>query len=279
MNIIEAISRRVSIRKYLPEPADDKILESVRLAGENAETLTGADLRFMLRADEGMGCQVTAGFGDYGRLIRAPNYIFLAARESAGYLADSGYRFEQMVLEATRRDLGTCWIGGMFKEPPVRDALGLDDSWRIVALTPIGYPAGPGMISRTLSALTGSDKRKTFSEIFFWQRRGEPLPERIIANDRLVQMLEATRWSPSWANKQPWRFILREREILVYKQAAQIKEGKDYHLLDCGIAMAHLHLAGRELGLGGRWELAEFEIPGASDAEPVGRYILEHPLG
>jgi nitroreductase len=91
-------------------------------------------------------------------------------------------------------------------------------------------------------------------------------------------VLEATRRAPSWANKQPWRFLLSEREILVYKQMRQIKDGKDYHFLDCGIAMVHLHLAARAVGIGGRWELAEFEAPGASGADPVGRYILENPL-
>ncbi|MHB9028106.1 MAG: nitroreductase family protein [Candidatus Latescibacterota bacterium] len=279
MNILEAISRRVSVRNFQPEPAEETILEEVRRSGETAEALTGADMQFNLRADAEVGCEVTAGFGDYGRFIRAPHYIILAARESAGYMVDSGYRFEQMVLEATRRNLGTCWIGGMFKETPVRNALGLDDSWRIIALTPVGHTASPGLVSRTLKAMAGSSQRKPFSEIFFWQRHGEPLSDDMIADDRLVEMLEATRWAPSWGNRQPWRFILKEREILVYKQTSQIKEGKDYHLLDCGIAMVHLLLAGRELGLDGHWELAEFEVPGALDAEPVGRYILDSPLG
>ena len=101
----------------------------------------------------------------------------------------------------------------------------------------------------------------------------------MLADDRLVRVLEATRWAPSWANKQPWRFLLSEREILIYKQTRQVKDGKDYHLLDCGIAMAHLRLAARALGVGGQWELADFEAPGAPDGEPVGRFTLESPLG
>jgi nitroreductase len=279
MNILEAISRRVSVRNFFPEPADETELDKVRRAGETAEGLTGAEMRFHLYADAIIGCEVTAGFGDYGRFIRAPHYIFLTARESTGYLTDSGYRFEQMLLEATRCDLGTCWIGGMFRESSVRTALGLDNSWRVVALTPIGRAAGPGLVSRSLQAITGASTRRPFSDIFFWKRHGEPLPADIIGNDRLIQALEATRRAPSWANKQPWRFILTEREILIYKQMRQMKEGKDYHLLDCGIAMIHLHLASRELGFEGHWRLSEFEVPGAPDAEPVGKYVLGNPLG
>jgi nitroreductase len=52
----------------------------------------------------------------------------------------------------------------------------------------------------------------------------------------------------------------------------QLKEGKDYHLVDCGIAMSHLHLAARAVGLGGSWTLGTFAVPGAPEAEPVGVY-------
>jgi nitroreductase len=75
-------------------------------------------------------------------------------------------------------------------------------------------------------------------------------------------------------NRQPWRFVLTGREVLVYKNQSQNREGKDYHLLDCGIAMAHLHLAAREMGFFGCWELGKFEVPGMPDAEPIGRYPL-----
>ena len=73
-------------------------------------------------------------------------------------------------------------------------------------------------------------------------------------------------------NKQPWRFILTGREVLVYKKKHQDREGKDYHLLDCGIAMSHLHLAAKTQGFVGRWELGKFEVPGMPDAEPIRRY-------
>jgi hypothetical protein len=76
-------------------------------------------------------------------------------------------------------------------------------------------------------------------------------------------------------NKQPWFFVLTGREALVYKKQSQDREGKDYHLLDCGIAMAHLHLAAREMGFSGHWELGKFEVPGMPGAEPIGRYPLE----
>jgi nitroreductase len=202
----------------------------------------------------------------------------LASSEREGYLTDAGFRFEQMVLDATGRGLGTCWVGLMFKEATLRSTLGLDNSWRMIVLTPIGRPLDNSLTNRMLRALAGSKGRKPIEQLFFWRRHGEMLPASVTSDPRLMQVLEATRWAPSWMNKQPWRFMISEREILVYKVREQEREGKDYHRLDCGIAMCHLHFTARALGIDGRWKLGPFEVPGASGAEPIGRYILENKV-
>ncbi len=276
--MFEVISRRISIRNYRNESASAEELGQVLRAGQTAESLTGAEMQFHLRSDEQLGREVKGVLGDYGRLIHAPHYIVLAARETGGYLIDAGFRFEQMILEATRRELGTCWIGGMFKEGSMRLALNLGNDWRVVALTPIGQIAEQGVIQRTVRVVVRSSTRKPADQIFFWGRHGTPLPANVLDHKRIGRILEATRWAPSWHNKQPWKFILMGKEVLVYKEARQMREGKDYHLLDCGIAMAHLHLAAKALDMRGRWEIARFEIPGAPDAEPVARYVFESDL-
>jgi nitroreductase len=273
MDILEAISRRMSIRSYEPGPASMEELEAIRLAGERAEALTQVEMRFFLRSHEQMGREVKGVIGNYGKYILAPHYIVLASKEGEGYLTDAGFRFQQMVLEATRKGLGTCWIGLMFKEASLRSNLGLDNSWRVMVLTPIGRAGEQSFVSRSLRAMAGSSTRKPLEELFFWQRPGSPLPANVLADERMARVLEAARRAPSWMNKQPWRFILADKEILVYKNKHQEREGKDYHLLDCGIAMANLHLAARAVGMAGRWELGKFEVPGEVDAEPIGKYL------
>ena len=276
MNIQEVISRRISVRAYQTEPASLVDLETVRLAGEQAEALTQAEMRFHLCTDAQMGREIKGIIGDYGKTIHAPHYIVLASRECEGYLTDAGFRFEQMVFKATEKGLGTCWVGLMFKEASLRSTLGLDSSWRIIVLTPIGSALENSLTNRLLRTLAGSKGRKPIEQMFFWQRHNEMLPMSITSDQRLMQVFEATRWAPSWMNKQPWRFVLRDGEILIYKVGQQEREGKDYTLLDCGIAMCHLHFTARAQGIKGRWELGSFEVPGASGVEPVGKYILEN---
>jgi nitroreductase len=55
-------------------------------------------------------------------------------------MLDIGIAMEHLVLAAAERGLGTCWIG-WFNEAKVRDALGVPENMRVVASTPLGYPA------------------------------------------------------------------------------------------------------------------------------------------
>lgn len=278
MDIFEIISRRISVRNFQKEPASLDELEAVRWAGEQAEALTSAEMRFHLCTDAQMGREIKGIIGNYGKTIHAPHYLVLTARECEGYLTDAGFRFEQMVLDATRRGLGTCWVGLMFKEASLRTTLGLDDSWRVMVLSPIGHPLEKSVMNRLIRTLARSKGRKPIEQLFFWQRLGEALPLKILSDQRLVHLMNATRWAPSWMNRQPWRFVLTGKEIFVYKMKQQDREGKDYHLLDCGIAMCHLHLAAQAQGIKGRWELGRFQVPGVSGAEPVATYVLENTI-
>ena len=61
----------------------------------------------------------------------AKTYFLIAAGADDNSALSAGYRFEQVVLEATRLGLGTCWVGGTFR----KSAFNSHVSW----------PAGEGL--------------------------------------------------------------------------------------------------------------------------------------
>jgi nitroreductase len=65
-------------------------------------------------------------YGDRGRMLYA--------------IQDTAAATENLLLAATGAGLGACWVGA-FHEDRVRRALELPDSWRPVALVPLGRPA------------------------------------------------------------------------------------------------------------------------------------------
>jgi len=54
------------------------------------------------------------------------------------YMLDIGIAMEHLMLVATERGLGTCWIG-WFNEDKIKKALGVPENIRVVASTPLGY--------------------------------------------------------------------------------------------------------------------------------------------
>jgi nitroreductase len=66
-----------------------------------------------------------------------------AWRRNDGFNAaevDIAIVMDHIILAATEEGLGTCWICA-FDEPKAKQILGVPDDVRIVALTPLGYPA------------------------------------------------------------------------------------------------------------------------------------------
>jgi nitroreductase len=56
------------------------------------------------------------------------------------YALDVSIAFAYMLLQAYELGLGTCWIGA-FREDEVKSVLGIPQHVRVVALSPLGYPA------------------------------------------------------------------------------------------------------------------------------------------
>jgi nitroreductase len=63
-------------------------------------------------------------------------------------------------LQACAEDLGTCWIAA-FKEEEIKEILGIINEARVVAMTPLGYPAekrGPITNRKSIDELVHYEK-------------------------------------------------------------------------------------------------------------------------
>ncbi|MFO7660452.1 MAG: nitroreductase family protein [Candidatus Cloacimonadaceae bacterium] len=72
---------------------------------------------------------------------------------------DTAIAFQQMMLIAWSHGIGSCWLAA-FSEKKLRAYLDLPKSWKIVALSPFGYPAEKqGLYFKTLKTFAGSKDR------------------------------------------------------------------------------------------------------------------------
>ncbi len=150
MEFFSVIKNRRSIRKYKPDPVSDEDIEYILNAARFAPSWKNRQCwRYVVVKDKEKIEKIASARQKSQEWLReAPVMIVACAdpdesghREGKDYyLVDVGISFEHLFLAARDRGLGTCWIGG-FDEKTVKDAIGAPDNIRVVAYTPLGYPA------------------------------------------------------------------------------------------------------------------------------------------
>jgi nitroreductase len=271
----EIIRRRSSWRSFDPrplEPGERQALEGA--CDAPAASPFGSRVRLALilgAAEDGKR------LGTYGFIQGAQAYLAGAVTRGEHDLEDYGYVFERLVLEATRIGLGTCWLGGTLDREAFGRRLELGpDEW-LPAASPVGPTrAKRGFVDGAVRMFARSRKRMAFDEIFFQDDFDHPLSAR--AAGRWTEALEGIRLGPSASNKQPWRCVVDASGAHLYLQPTPGYGGIlkfEIQRLDMGIAMCHLELGARELGLAGAWHQAEPSIPAPEGARYVGSWLLD----
>jgi nitroreductase len=170
MEVLEAIRKRRSVRRYLPNPIPDdvmgRVLEAVRLA-PSAKNLQ--PWRFILVRDPTLKDRLAAACVNQTFMAEAPLIVAACGHPERSYgrmgrymnswTVDVAIAFEHLVLQAQAEGLGTCWIGS-FYEDEVKALLGVPAEARVLGLTPLGYPAEqPAARPRKpLSDIVGAEK-------------------------------------------------------------------------------------------------------------------------
>jgi len=150
MEFLDVIKNRRSIRKYKPDPVPDEDIKYVLNVARLAPSWKNQQCwRYVVVKDKETIKKIASSRPkSQNWLQEAPVMIVACADpDESGhregkyyYLVDIGISFEHLLLAARDRGLGTCWIGG-FDEKTVKEAIDASDNIRIVAYTPLGYPA------------------------------------------------------------------------------------------------------------------------------------------
>lgn len=262
MKAMDAIKKRISVRKYSDDPVGpEKRAELEEYSRKNTKGPFGAQVRFQLLDFDPLGREEMRRLGTYGVIKGAQLYLLGAVREGNGAFEDLGYCMEKIILKATAMGLGTCWLGGTFKRAAFAATMNLAEDEMLPVITPLGYAADDSSLSdRMMRFGAASNKRKPWSELFFSADGSTPLEEKDAADYR--EVLEAVRMGPSASNRQPWRLIREDSD----RYHLFLKENKIYNRImgkirmqniDMGIAMSHFEMVAGELKLPGRWEREE----------------------
>ncbi|NLY77511.1 MAG: nitroreductase [Tissierellia bacterium] len=149
MDVFTAIQNRRSIRKYMDKPVEEeklyKVLEAARLS---PSAKNQQNWKFIVVKDKEIKSKLVKEAIKQPFVEQAPIILVSCGTEPDSimkcgqprYTVDLSIATAYMILEAYEQGLGTCWLGS-FDEDKVKEILGIPDKVRVVAITPLGYPA------------------------------------------------------------------------------------------------------------------------------------------
>lgn len=147
--------QRYSCRKFLDTPVPADFLESILEAARWAPS-AGNQQPWRFHLVRCKAVQKALALAAHGQefVLEAPAVIVAVAlpeRSAERYgergrslycLQDTAAAVQNILLEAARLGLGSCWVGA-FQESAAAQALGLASGERPVAIIPLGYPGEP----------------------------------------------------------------------------------------------------------------------------------------
>ncbi|SDC69903.1 nitroreductase family protein [Geotoga petraea] len=225
MNYIEAMKKRISVRKY-----EQKTYPSCAILKEKIKNLIPLNKNIKYRidiVDKNTMMDLFKGIvGNYGK-ITSPNYLLISSEEKENYQMNCGFVGEQLALKLAYEGIGTCWIGGKIDKKLVNEKLGIEKNMTPQILMAVGYP------KEKLTFKTDR-KRKSLNRLIMSKE-----------TDKFDKIMDLVMLSPSAMNSQPWNFEILEDRIRVYENPGVMKKLLANHLngFDIGIVLSHIYLA------------------------------------
>lgn len=281
MKTNKIIKEKRSVREYKEKKVDKHLIEDLLENIKNKRKLKDdIDVSFeFIENGEDVYKSLDGLVGYFGKLIKAPHYIYIASEIKDGYLENGGYLGEEIGLKATDLGLGTCWMEVSQDVNKVKELLNITEGKDLIGLLAIGYPKKETRISgiyntnrKSISPLTEfgypninieySDEpiseRKSIENIVYLNEWDKKVSIEELEARGMDEVFYYMRLAPSWENRQPWKFII-DGEKIVLTVCKDEKIDEKIMRIEAGIAMLYFELMSHELGIDGKWRLEKPE--------------------
>jgi len=149
MEFQELIRVRRSIRGYKPDPVPEEVLHRILEAGRLAPTAANRQpFQLIVVTDAATRSRLREVY-DRDWFYTAPLILVGCVEPARAWQRADGFNaaevdisivMDHIVLAAADEGLGSCWICN-FNEPRLKEILGIPANVRVLAMTPLGFPA------------------------------------------------------------------------------------------------------------------------------------------
>lgn len=187
ISLLDLMKSRRSVRAYRPEPIPKQdlmdILEAGRIAPSAQNRQPWRYIVFTDNAEIRKLAKHTGLLGLSNFFIKDAPCVIIACAEMKKnrrvnkkdyYLVDTAISFQQMILCAWEKGIGSCWMAA-FSEKMLSRYLGIPKSWKIVAISPFGYPQDEeGLYGKLLDRFSSGTAREPMDAVVqFWKVKDE----------------------------------------------------------------------------------------------------------
>ena len=217
MTLLEAVSARHSVRKYIDKELSADIIAA--LQDKIAECNKVGNLNIQLVQNE---TRAFTGMLSYGQFSGVKNYLVMVGKKSKDLDERVGYYGEQLVLFVQTLGLNTCWVGLSYRKVPEAYNVGKDE--KLVCMIALGYGETQGIGHKIKSI----EEVRNASDITpSWFKKG----------------VEAALLAPTAVNQQKFSF----EHVGMKNNCHQIRAKKGFSMIgytkiDLGIAKYHFEI-------------------------------------
>lgn len=235
MDYKSLISNGKSVREFKNKKISQKYFKEIEDYIKNSKKLLPKidfELKIFNKEDVYSKLQNIAGYN--GHMIEAPHYIIILSQVENGYIENSGYIGERLILKSRSLDIDSCWVT-FDDSDKIKEKLKISSDKEVTAIIALGYAQDAKLKSKRTSDRLGIE------EIVYMNEWGNNASIDELEERGLLDAFSYARMAPSTLNRQPWRFIIDGGDLVL----AVKKDGftSEYEkCIDAGIAMLYFGL-------------------------------------
>lgn len=277
MDYKKLMKSRKSTRAYKDDKVNKKDIETLLHYFHNCKRLI-PDIEFesiLFEEGEDVFKKLDGIAGYNGRMIQAPSYLVVTSEVKGGYIENTGFVVENMMLKAEELGIDTCWIS-FPNSDTIKKSLAITNENEITAVVALGYgleqkkvlhvlDTGDNYSKADMSVVEDNTSFRYAVEDFVYDKEwGNEINYQALEMRGLGDTFTYARLAPSTLNSQPWKFILDDSTlVLAIKDGAHICERDEQ--TDAGIVMLYVYLIFAETIYDLKWQLGkpkkDYDIP------------------
>ena len=227
MNYKDIIAKIKSIRNYKKEEVSPQKLEELKNYFDKGKRLVeDINIEVLLKNKDEVYEQLKNAAGYNELMLEAPHYMIFLSEEKDHFIENTGFAAQDIMFKAWELGIGSCWI--TFKDgEDVKKRLNISSDKKLTALISLGFDENKNKVLYENQSEYNPSKaeikivednvsdRLGLRDIVFMNKWGNNADPDELTNMGLLEALVNAKRAPSSMNRQPWRFIVDNGEIIL----------------------------------------------------------------